>query len=284
MEAALPAEAPAPPQQPWVTLRGWHVLAQPTPRLLVCDRGRGRGKALTAAKGLVEALNATATILGVSPRRRRIEKLRSSLEERRREMNLPADVQIREGDAKEQILLEEADLRYDFLLLGEPRRRLRSRRFRSTAEVLLQSGVTPFIVVKGDGSAFGRILISTAGGEQSQGDIRVGGWIARRLGAPVTILFVHAGEGEPANWARAHLDRGVATLRGLEVESTVRVRRAGSPLEGILAEIAEGQHDLVVIGGSGERARGFFGGGSDISRQILKRSTISTLVVPEGAW
>src|SRR5262249_10337621 len=161
------------------------------------------------------------------------------------------------------ILLEEADLRYDFLFLGEPRRLLRSRRFRSTGEVLLQHAVTPFIVVKGEPSPYRRILICTAAGQQSQGDIRVGGWIARRLGGTVTILFVHVGEGEPASWAQSHLNRGVATLTALEVEGTVLVRKADSPLEGILGEIAEGDHDLVVIGGSGQRSRGFFGGGSD---------------------
>jgi ABC-type Fe3+/spermidine/putrescine transport system ATPase subunit/nucleotide-binding universal stress UspA family protein len=284
VESVMPAEAPAPPAQPWVTLRGWHVLAQPTPRLLVCDRGRGKGKALAAAKELAAAFNATTTILGVASRRRRTEKLRAAIDQRRQEQNLTADIQIREGDPKEQILLEEADLRYDFVLLGEPRRLLRSRRFRSTGEVLLQQGVTPLIVVKGESPALRRILICTAAGQQSQGDIRVGGWIARRFAAPVTILFVHVGEGDPASWAQGHLDRGVATLRALEVESTVAVRRADSPLEGILSEIGEGGYDLVVIGGSGQRTRGFFGGGSDISRQILKRSPVSVLAVPEGAW
>jgi nucleotide-binding universal stress UspA family protein len=67
------------------------------------------------------------------------------------------------------------------------------------------------------------------------------------------------------------------------VDSTIELKRADSPLEGILAQINEGVHDLVVIGGAGPRARSFFGG-SDISRQVLKRSPASVLVVPEGAW
>src|SRR5262249_57398565 len=50
-------------------------------------------------------------------------------------------------------------------------------------------------------------------------------WIARRLGAPVTILFVHVGKGEPASWAQSHLDRGVATLKALEVQMRLRPAR-----------------------------------------------------------
>ena len=283
VEAAMPAEIPVPSPRPWVTLRGWHVLAQPTPRLLVCDRGRGKGNALDWAVHLAQAFDAIVTLLGVAPKRQAAERLRESLDQRRQEHGLTADVQVREGDPKEQIVMEEAELRYDFLLLGEQRRWLRSRRWRSTAEVLLQRAVSPFFVVKGE-PRLATILICTAAGEQSQGDIRVGGWIARRLGIPVTLLHVTLDSDEPASWARSHLERGVATLRALEVESTIRVRRAGSPLEGILGEITEGAHDLVVIGGSGRRGRSFFGGGSDISHQVLKRSPVTVLIVPQGAW
>ncbi|HEY6930984.1 MAG TPA: ATP-binding cassette domain-containing protein [Thermoanaerobaculia bacterium] len=284
VEAAVPAEDPPPPQKPWVTLRGWHVLAQPTPRLLVCDRGHGKGLAMAAAGPLAEAFNATITILGVTGKRKTAQKLRESLEQRRADHGLSAEVQVREGDPKEQIVLEEVDLRYDFALLGEQRRWLRSRRLRSTPEVLLERAVTPFFVVKGP-APFSNILICTAAGEQSQADIRVGGWIARRLGIPVTLLHVTVGTEEAPSWARSHLERGVATLRALEVESRIQVRPADAPLDGILAQVTEGQHDLVVIGGSGGRARSFFGGGgSHISRQILKRSPATVLVVPQGAW
>src|SRR5262249_18917416 len=224
VEAAMPAEDPPPPPRPWVTLRGWHVLAQPTPRLLVCDRGYGKGLAIAAAAPLAEAFNATVTILGVAGKRKAAQRLRESLEQRRREHGLSAEVQVREGDPKEQIVLEESDLRYDFALLGEQRRWLRSRRLRSTAEVLLERAVTPFFVVK-SAQPFSSILICTAAGEQSQADIRVGGWIARRLNIPVTLLHVTLGSDEAPSWAKSHLDRGVSTLRALEVESQIRIRR-----------------------------------------------------------
>jgi sulfate/thiosulfate transport system ATP-binding protein len=284
VEASMPAEDPAPPRRPWVTLRGWHVLAQPTPRLLVCDRGYGKGMALAAAGPLAEAFNATVTVLGVTGKRKNAQKLREVLEQRRQERGLTAEVQVREGEPKEQIVLEESDLRYDFALLGEQRRWLRSRRLRSTPEVLLERAVTPFFVVKG-AAPFSSILICTAAGEQSQADIRVGGWIARRLGIPVTLLHVTVGTDEAPSWARSHLDRGVSTLRALEVESEIRIRRGNTPLDGILEQVSEGRHDLVVIGGSGGRSRSFFGGGgAPLSRQILKRSPVTVLVVPQGAW
>ena len=283
IEAAMPAEAPAPPPRPWLTLKGWHVLAQPTPRLLVCDRGRGKGFSLATAGPLADAFDATVTILGVAPKRKSAERLRSALEQRRQEYGLAAEVHVREGDPKEQILLEESDQRYDFVILGTQRRWLKSRRLRSTAEALLDRAVTPFLVVKGEAARFQSILICTAAGEQSQSDIRIGGWIARRLAIPVTLLHVTVASEAPA-WARSHLERGQATLRALEVESGVRIRAGSDALDEILAELQEGRHDLVVIGGSGRRVRSLFGAGSDIPRQILKRSPASVLIVPKGAW
>jgi nucleotide-binding universal stress UspA family protein len=184
--------------------------------------------ALAAAGPLAEAFNATVTILGVTGKRKNAQKLREALDQRRQERGLTAEVEVREGEPKEQIVLEESDLRYDFALLGEQRRWLRSRRLRSTPEVLLERAVTPFFVVKG-AAPFSSILICTAAGEQSQADIRVGGWIARRLGIPVTLLHVTVGTDEAPSWARSHLDREYRRSRALEVESQIRIRRGDTP-------------------------------------------------------
>ena len=66
LEVAVPAHAPPPPPRPWVVLDEWHILRQPTPRLLVCDEGTGLAPALELAAHLVEALDGVATVLGVA--------------------------------------------------------------------------------------------------------------------------------------------------------------------------------------------------------------------------
>ena len=48
----------------------------------------------------------------------------------------------------------------------------------------------------GGAGAFSRILICTAVGEPGKADVRVGGWLARRLGAEVTLLHVLPEGGE----------------------------------------------------------------------------------------
>jgi len=268
-----------------VRLRGWHVLAQPTMRLLVCDRGTGPGRAMKAAALLADALDASVTVLGISSSRAATGPLREALQTRQRDEGFrEGDVIVREGDAAEQIAAEQAGSRYDILLvgvgvLGRPR----PGRLRSTAQYLLDLVTTPLYVFRGQPAPIRRILICTAAGEPGKTGIRVGGWIARRLSVPATLLYVTPADEAPPTWVHAHLERGAATLRDLEVSCDIRLRPAKAALEGILAEIAESNPDLVVVGGArphpGAPVRS-----SDLTRQILRGLGKSVLVVPEGAW
>ncbi len=285
IEAVLPAGSPRQATQPWVRLRGWHVLAQPTTRLLVCDRGAGPGRALKTAQALADAFDASVTILGVSSSHGAAGPLREALAARQREHGFrDAEVVVREGDAAEQIAFEQMGSRYEVLVvgvgvLGRPR----PGRRRSTAQYLLDRVKTPLLIVRGQPAPIKKILICTAAGEPSKSGIRIGGWMARRLGAQVALLHVLPAPGDPPPWVRSHLERGVATLRDLEVESSVRLRAGASLLEGVLAELKEGNQDLVVIGAAHASSHAFFGS-SDVTRQIVKNSPKSVLVVPEGAW
>jgi sulfate transport system ATP-binding protein len=285
LEATLSAGAPRPSPRPFVRLKGWHVLAQPTMRLLVCDRGTGPGRALKAAGHLADALDASVTVLGVSSSSAGTAPLREALQVRQREQGFrEGDVVVREGDAAEQITAEQAASRYDIMLvgvgvLGRPR----PGRMRSTAQYLLDRVTTPLYVVRGQPEPISRILICTAAGEPGKTGIRVGGWIARRLSVPVTLLYVTPAGETPAAWVKAHLERGAATLRDLEVLCDIRLRTALTPLDGILAEIAESKPDLVVVGGA-RPDRSAPVGSSDLTRQFLRSVNRSALVVPEGAW
>ncbi len=285
LEAALPAGAARLNPRPWVRLRGWHVLAQPTTSLLVCDRGTGPGRALKMARSLSDALDSSVTVLGVASSRSAMVPLREALAIRQKELGFrEADVIVREGDAAEEIAGEQAGSRYNLLVvgvgvLGRPR----PGRRRSTAQFLLDRVTTPLLVVRGQPKPIERILICTAAGEPGKTGIRAGGWIARRLTVPVRLLYVTSGSESPPSWIQSHLDRGAATLRDLEVVNSVSVRAAKSALDGILAEAKAGDYDLIVVG-AGSPGVGSPSDRLDLTRQILRHSPTSVFVVPEGSW
>src|SRR5262249_9708506 len=79
LDAAVPAHAGPPPERPWVVLEAWHILRQPTPRLLVCDEGDGIAPALELARPLVASLDGVVTVLGVAADARKQDPLRETL-------------------------------------------------------------------------------------------------------------------------------------------------------------------------------------------------------------
>ena len=285
LDVVVPAHDPPTPLAPWVSLEAWHILRQPTPRLLVCDEGEGIAPALELAKPLVDALDAIPTVLGVAPDTRRQDALREALTERATAAGLaqPA-IRVRRGDLAEQIALEEREAPYDFVIVGagdsDPRPALRHT---NLSDELLPRITTPLLLVRGRPRRFERILICTAVGEPGKADIRAGGWLARRLNATVTLLHVTIpGRTMPA-LVHAHLTRGVATLRELEVKGRPSLREAASPLEGILAELRSEPYDLVVTGAPPPFLRAPIRGAS-ITQMIVRQAGCSILVVPAGTW
>jgi sulfate transport system ATP-binding protein len=288
IDAAVPADGRPVPPQPWVVLENWHILRQPTPRLLICDAGDGPAPALQIARPLLEALDGVATVVGVAGSSGDQDSLRDALARRADEAGLTGTpVRTRYGDPAEQIALEQAEAPYDFLVLGEAETPPRGGRRRTAGlvEELIERVATPILLVRGQPVRPQRILICTAAGEPGKADVRVGGWLARRLGATVTLLHISP-KGRPlALFARTHLERGVATLRELEVASRFSIREADSASEGIFAELAKEPHDLVVVGGPARGGRSaFLRGGDTATRQVLRQCSCSVLVVPEGSW
>jgi sulfate transport system ATP-binding protein len=285
LDVVVPAHDAPPPAKPWVTLEAWHILRQPTPRLLVCDEGEGIAPALELAKTLVDALDAIPSVLGVAEDSRGQDRLREALAARVAQAGLPgAVIRVRRGNLVEQIASEEREAPYDFVIVGagdlDPRP---GRRRANIADELLARIATPLLLVRGRPRRPERILICTAVGEPGKADVRAGGWLARRLNATVTLLHVTVpGRTTPPS-VQAHLQRGVATLRELEVTSRSSTRDAATPLEGILAELREEPYDLVVIGTPPRGARAPVRGGG-VARQVVRQAGCSILVVPAGTW
>jgi sulfate transport system ATP-binding protein len=256
VDVVLPAEAAPPGPGVWVSLRGWHILAPPQPRLLVC--GPPAVPLPPLLPHLVEALNASPilfNVLAAGEDEARIEALRPVLRERAAAAGLPdAEILVRQGDPVAEIAAEQVQSLYDFVLWEAP-----------LPEGLLDRLRTALLVLRPGQETLARFLICTKVGEPGKADVRVGGWLARRLGAEVTLLHVMSDEREPERWVQSHLDRGVSTLRALEVKSR-------GPAEGILAEVAEGGYDLIVIGRPGPRPAPLF--------RALAAAHSSILVVP----
>ena len=193
---------------------------------------------------------------------------------------------MRRGDPAEQIAAEQREAPYDFVIVGAGEMESRWGRLQvpRLGEDLVERIATPLILARGRPRKPERVLICTAVGEPGKADIRAGGWLARRLGARATLL--HAAQpGRAANpIARTHLERGVATLRELEVESRFSIREAETPIEAILAELRDTPHDIVVVGAAPRTVRGFLRGGEQVTRQVLRQCGCSVLVVPQGSW
>ena len=281
VDVVQPAEEPLPGAEVWVSLRGWHILAPSRPRLLIC--------ALPAPPDyppvlphLVEAVDAVPVLLAIDEDGDEggTEALRTAVLERAAADGSGAldgaEVLIRRGNPATEIGSEQAQSLYDFVVL--------SGAIGSVFGGLLDRLSTALLVLRGDKPTLQRILICTAVGEPGKADVRVGGWLARRLDAEVTLLHVNVGAGggsPPEPWVQSHLDRGVATMRALEVKSRSTVRRARTPAEGILAEAAEGEYDLIVMGRHAPRRGPLFGAkAADITLRILAGTKTSMLIVP----
>ena len=275
LDVDVPAHVEPPAGRPWVVLDEWHLLRQPTPRVLVCDEGSGLATALELAPPLVAALDGVATVLGIAVDSRGQEALRESLARRAADAGLPqAAIRVRRGDAAEQIAIESREAPYDFVIAGAGEvESMRRRGSASFAEELAARTAIPLLLARGRPRRLERLLICTAVGEPGKTDVRAGGWLARRLGAAVTLLHVTHPDRTPLPHTQAHLERGIATLRELGVRSRISVRPAESPVGGILAELRQDPYDLLVVGAGGP-----------ITRQVLREAGCSIFVVPEGSW
>ena len=295
IDAALPAEVELDGQEIWVALRGWTILNQPEPRLLVYDAGQGSTAPLQLARLLADKLRATTNVLTVAENPERAEGLRAALGERQQNAGLnEAALQIRYGNASEQIAAAHAEAIYEMLVMSpQPRAaRLRTRAAhlpmrearaaRQLGEALvmaLERTDVPVLVVKGERPKLERLLICTAAGEPGKSDVKAGGRLARRLGAKTSLLFVTRDTDDVNALTRRHLDQGAATLRALDVTCDVRLRQAATPVEGILAEAAAGDYDLIVIGFHGPRSHAFYKF-NDIMLRVLEQADRAVLVVP----
>ena len=285
VDAVVPSDATPDGKELWVGLSDWTVLEPSAPRLLVCDYGEDSAAALALARPLAEKLQASVTVLAVADSPESGDKVRALYKESLPREGLGhAEFHLRYGDPVEQLGIEQAESYYEMLIIAPSARSrgLRRREPRSLGEALssLMLGADiPVLVVKNRGGAITRLLICTAAGEPGKSDVRMGGRLARQVGAAVTLFYVTRDSSPPGPLARAHLERAAATLRALDVACEVKTRQAAKPSEGILAELASDDYNLVVLGSHGPRVQSLFGI-DDVTTQVIQEANIPVLVVP----
>jgi nucleotide-binding universal stress UspA family protein len=273
----------------WVSLRGWHVLRQSDPHLLIFDAGGASAGMREFARMIAARMNAAMTVLAVGEEGDEAGTGEDGLQARRRENRLPdADYRVRVGDAAEQIAAEQNEKLYSMIVIEPEGGRLAERVTRGRIKAsgpgpvvmrLLERSMIPILVVNRERAKADRILICTAVGEPGKTDVRVGGRLARRLGASVTLLHVTREAGDPPPFVQDHLQRAASTVRALEVPAEISVRHAGAPAQGILEASREGDYDVIVVGSHGPQSRSLFGR-DDVTLQVLRGADRPVLVVP----
>jgi len=121
------------------------------------------------------------------------------------------------------------------------------------------------------------MMICTGAGEPGKQDVQDGGRVARRLGLPVMLLHVST-PGRPLSVAKAHLDRGAATLRSLDLNVEVRGVEGESVVDTILFEARQSGADLIVMGRHIPASRLF--SGTDVTRRVIEQSDRPVMVIP----
>jgi sulfate transport system ATP-binding protein len=250
--------APAIGEKTWVGARGYHLLPRlPWRLLLLLDDSEEAVHAGRLCERVALAAGARLTVLGASRHESSatVSKLRESLP------SPDLRIALADDDLTQRALAELERVAYDVVFapgwagsVGAPMRTCKSGVRIESQEIAVRSPV-PVLLAQGEERETRRVLLCTAAGEPGKLDVLLGAQLARSLGARVTLLSVESqdaagettAERRARSWIERHLDQGLRTLRGQGVVAESRIRY-GEPLREILAEVTEGDHDLVVIG------------------------------------
>jgi nucleotide-binding universal stress UspA family protein len=240
-------------------------------RILLCTDGSAFAeRALNFGAELALAAGGVVTLLGVSrPGAAALLRTRAALAQAQTRLPVRAVERVRTGRPAEEIIAEAASGGYDLIVTASRGRTGLARLlFGSVASRLARYAPVPVIIVKAPVSgAVRKILACTSGDERGERAARWGGRLARWLQADVTILHVLSQLGlapdarveelgETAEQAIASGTReGLHLRREMELTreqgaagKVVPQLRNGLVLDEIVAEVKEGDYDLVVIG------------------------------------
>jgi sulfate transport system ATP-binding protein len=229
----------------WVGVQRMHALVHPGLRFLLLADGTPPSRAaLTLGGELARRSQARVTVLGNAALG---EPLLQEAKERLGSGIAAVESRLPWGPPSAAIAEEVSRRPCDLVVLGLP-----SEDGLELAAEVLGAGQHHLLLVPptADDKVPARWLICVAVGEPGKEDVSFTGRFARHLGAEAAILTVlpSAARGsEEETQAERFLARSARTLNRLGVPVATRVRH-GAVLGQILAQLVEGQHDLLVLG------------------------------------
>jgi len=264
----------------WVGVQRVHALVHPGMRFLIVTDGSGSKATLGLGGEIARLAHAQVTVLetGAAPGE---EAARRSQEVRERLGSGLASLETRSTreTAAEAVEREAERQTCDLVVLTPP-----PREGLEMAERVLSAGQHHLLVVPQahSGRVPARVLICVAVGEPGKEDVSFSGRLARHLGAEATILTVLREEEKGAeSLADRFLTRSTRTLWRLGVTASTRIRY-GNVRDEILAELAEGKHDLLVLGTPLPGRGGELSLGGLIEKLLPLLSGLPVLIVRSG--
>ncbi|MGH2524868.1 MAG: universal stress protein [Anaerolineales bacterium] len=237
-------------------------------RILMCTDGTPLAdRAIRFSAPLAQAARADVTLLGLLSSSKTEARVRASLEQARQLLSGKVEERMRRRSARE-ILAEAADADYGLIVFGSRGRRGWKRVvLGSIATELVRYARVPVLLFKGKRVTARRVLACTSGDVRGERVARWGGQVAQWLGAELAVLHVmsqialspESKVDELYETAEEAIERrtreGEHLARELELAGahgfpTAQPKlRHGLVVEEVVAEVEEGDYDLVIIGG-----------------------------------
>jgi sulfate transport system ATP-binding protein len=272
----------------WVGVQRVHALVHPGLRFLLltgCLAGSPAGSRAALALGgeIARRAHARVAVLGAATPdgagERALQEAREALGSGLAALETRLTAEAPAAAVAEEVFRRPCDL----VILSLP-----SRDGLETAERVLAAGQHHLLLapaaVTAVATAPARLLICVAVGEPGKEDVSFTGRLARHLGAEATILTVipeppdAVGGSQAAAQAERFLAGSARTLRRIGVPVTTRIRH-GAVREEILAQLAEGGHDLLVLGAPLPGRDGRIELGGFVGRLLPAVSHLPVLVV-----
>lgn len=207
---------------------------------------------------------------------------------------------VRPGEPSAELLEEVKDGRYDLVIVARQLHRQARLRLRSTTHQLARHIPAHLLIARDVPERLGAILICSGAEAPSAETVRLAGLLTAGSGAEVGLLHVMSQvalrpdspsedleeSAEEAIQRRTHegdhLQQAIESLRKEGVGTEIRpILRHGLVVEEVLAEIEEGEYDLLVLGSHRQPAMNRWLDVllDDVTGELLTRSPISTLVI-----
>jgi nucleotide-binding universal stress UspA family protein len=269
-------------------------------KILICSDGSARSKRAVSFAGIiVTATGAETTIFGITQNQQKEGKLKDLLFEETRQLKatgVQVEVATKSGDPVTEIIQWIRDRGYDLVVIGAERRGAQEFFLPSAKAYSIAEAISPpVLVVPRERQKLKRILICSGGGRYIENAVRFATSIAKKLSAEITLLTVvpeppamHGTLYRRQEDVEAILKSGSALSRNLlnekkiieegGVPATIRIAH-GFVVDQILAEVARGDHDLVVAGSWAIRDRWRTYAIGNITREIVNRTDRPVLVM-----